>query len=140
MMSKLSIILALVSVSFVAQANTKTFVNNKGCAVEVEKRLNGLSFYITDADKNTATVSILKDMSNGNITAFCPNAEIKTSGNIVMLSCDKHEESGAVTTRGEATLDFNNGLSSVAVKGQYKGFFGWKTDTDIQCDDLQPQE
>lgn len=139
-MSKLSIIIALVGVSFVAQASTKTFVNDKGCVVEVEKRLNGLTFYITDAEKNTANVGLLSSMDNGNITAFCPNVEVSTAGNIVTLSCDKHEESGAVTTRGEATLDFNNGLSSVAVKGEYKGFFGWKTDTDIRCDDLQPQK
>lgn len=138
MKSKISfLVFILVAMTITAKAQTATFENDKGCVVEAEKRLKGITLLITDENQKTAMVSVLDDLSSGDITAFCRAAEVEKNGKIVKLHCDKNEDPGRYSTRGQATIDFNNGLSSVAVKGEYKALFGWKTDTNIICENLR---
>lgn len=130
-------IAALLPVS--AFANSTIFANEEGCVVEVEQRRNGVILYITDADRNTAYVGLMNDLSHGEITAFCPTAAVQKKGNLIRLGCDKNREAGSYTTRGQAQIDLTNGLSAVAVRGEYKKLFGWKVDTDIVCTNLKKQ-
>lgn len=131
-------IAALMPVSAFANSST-IFANEEGCVVEVEQRRNGVVLYITDADQKTAYVGIMNDLSHGEITAFCPTAALSKKGKVISLSCEKNREAGSYTTRGQAQIDLTNGLSAVAVRGEYKRLFGWKVDTDIVCTNLKAQ-
>lgn len=95
--------------------------------------------FITAADKQSATLGVLQGLSSGDIVAFCSPAKAILNGNILELSCDKQEESGAYTTRGNAKINLENGLSAVSVLGEVKRITGWKVDTNILCENLEAQ-
>lgn len=107
---------------------------NADCQVEMETPNNGILLYISQGEQ-TAIVGVTRDRSRGTISGFCDEPSVAATGDQVRLFCDAHQN-GREITRGNAEIDFRSGLTSVSVTGQVKGFFGWKTDTRIDCREL----
>lgn len=142
MKALVSLMVVFAAASAQAQdALTAKYSNAEGCKVEIEQARNGARIYIQDSKGQSAFLGILNDYSSGDIAAFCKDAKVALDKEklTITLSCGEQEESGSLSTRGTAILDATNGLSSVKVKGQVKRLFGWKTDTDISCENLKAE-
>lgn len=136
-----ALIFALVVIGFVtAQASESViYTNNEGCFVEVSQTRTGYSMYVRDGSGKVGIIGVLNDRSSGTIYAFCSKAEVSMKGDVLTLSCGEQKENGAYTTRGIAKVKLQNGVSAVAIKGEVKKLFGWKTDTNILCANLKAQ-
>ncbi len=113
------------------------YTNGKGCLVEAENRANGTVLYVEDQGRR-ATLGVLKDLSGGDIAAFCRPAAASFDGAVLTLGCQE-QNNGGLSTRGSAELDLRSGLSAVRVTGEVRKALGWKTDTEIVCENLRPR-
>ena len=114
------------------------YANAQGCRVTVERRANGSTLYVQTADGRQATLGVMNDLKRGDIFAFCSPAEAQFNGGSLTLSCGE-QHNGGLPTRGLAVIGMGEGITSVSVRGEVKKTFGWKTDTDINCDGLKPE-
>ena len=118
-----------------AAAGETVYANERGCSVTVEERNNGYILYVKDGGRQ-AFLGVLKDYSSGDIGAFCRPAASSLEGSVLKLGCAE-QNNGGLPTRGYAELDLRGGLSAVRVRGEVKKTFGWKTDTEIACENLR---
>ncbi len=128
----------LLSIS--AQADTLKYSNGDGCNVEVDNRNNGQIFYVSKNGKSEI-VGITHNLTAGNF-AYCNesalqiNSFVGSKGTGIMMSCSGHVN-GNATTRGRVDIEImDQELSRIAIDGQVKGFFGWRQDTKIVCNNL----
>lgn len=113
------------------------YANKDGCTVEVENGANG-TLLAVDYRGYRAMLGVLKDLSSGDIAAFCRPAQASLSGGVLTLGCAE-QNNGGYATRGAAELDLRGGLSAVRVRGEVKKALGWRTDTEIACENLRPR-
>ena len=111
------------------------YTNDSGCLVEAENGANGTVLYV-EAQGRRAMLGVLKDLSSGDIAAFCRPAAASFYGGVLTLGCQE-QNNGGLSTRGAAELDLRGGLNAVRVRGEVKKTLGWKTDTDIVCEGLR---
>ncbi|MCM2323773.1 MAG: hypothetical protein NDJ90_10985 [Oligoflexia bacterium] len=132
-MKKLALLALLVG-SFAQASDMRQFTNLDGCRVDLEKRGNGDVLYVSH-DGQEAIIGVTSDRREGTIAGYCDEPNVVSFGTGVNLLCNAHQN-GDYVTRGSAEIDFRNGLTAVTVEGQVKRMFGWKTDLQIDCQNL----